>query len=420
MADSPYTTKRFNQFRGPDSSEDYNARIEENYKDLVYLYNKTAQTETDLKEGYSAFLKDLVGLNKALDHFEVRLSFLEAQNNSIAFTSDTQVDNDRFNATAYNINQTDRCTYQPGYNLLTLPLVTTSSMSKIKFTNNDGTYNIPAALEMLAVPIPESADNSSAIIDTAQPFNAVLSKPGKVWDRNVITTAPVPVYGAQMYLYVKIPNDLSATADTNGISLTPFPVKTVDILSIEYTTEYNITLGNNTNIVWSVFNSDQAYFAADGAAGNVIPGAWTGDEALDVGPKMFYFEPKPITAIRMKLRQRDYFTEAGKTIYSYGLSKLDIRYDKFLSTGKTIIRFDAPSGDTISAVNSLTPLAWNLSEYQVGNCFSYRVIWETSYNSPTYTLSPVSSSKRVWVEVTLNQTENGGTPALSGLILKYS
>ena len=40
MADILNTKKRDYQYNGPVESSDYNERVEENYKDLVYLYNK--------------------------------------------------------------------------------------------------------------------------------------------------------------------------------------------------------------------------------------------------------------------------------------------------------------------------------------------------------------------------------------------
>jgi hypothetical protein len=420
MVDSPYTKQRSFQFRGPQSSSDYNERLEENFKDLIYLYNQQANQGSDLDNGFIAFVKDLIGVNQFLDDFESRLAALEAANNSIAFTTETQIDVDRFNSIpAYAVNSSDRCTYQSNYNFLTLPHVQSSSMSKIKFTNTDGTYTIPSSLETLVSPISTTADNSSAVVDTSQPVNAILAKAGKVWERNIITSSLNSADGAQCYLYIKIPNDLSAVAETNAISFTPFPLKMVDILEIAYSTDVNIALGS-VGSQWKVLNDTSIYFNAAGAAGNIAPGAWTGDEIISSGPKNFYFDPKPVTAFRIKLRQKNAFNESAKFVYSYGLSKLDIRYDKFLDSGKTIIRFDAPSGDTISTVKSLTPQMWNIPEYLVSSCFSYRVIWETSYNSNTYTLSPVPFSKRVWIEVTLNKTPNSGTPSLSGLIMKYS
>lgn len=418
MTNTPYTQKRNERFRGP-LSEDFNAQIEEQFRDLVYLYNISAQQKDDAGKGFLVYLKELTAAASALVSIESRLTALEAASNTVSFTSENQIDNTRFDATAYKINAVDQCTFSSMYNILTLPKVTSSSMSKIKFTNDDGTYSIPSTLETYISGSASSADTSTAVIDTSQPYNAIVASPGKVWERNVIASAPNVTYGAEMYFYIRIPNDLSTTADTNNISLTPFPMKTVDILEIAYSTDPNIAL-NSSTATWTVFNSTQTYYNAPGAAGNIIPGGWSGDAILASGARSFYFNPKPITALRFKLRQKNYYTEGSKTIYSYGLSKLDVRYDKFLDTGKTIIRFDAPAGDTISNIVSLTPQIWNVPEYQVSSVFSYRVIWETAYNSNVYTLNKVPSSQRIWIEVTLNKTPEGGTPSLSGLILKYT
>ena len=420
MADSPYTQKREFQFRGPQSSEDYNARIEENYKDLVYLYNKVGNIGFDMDNGFVAFVKDLLGVSQAMDDLDVRITALERSSTTIPFASETQIDTDRFNGIPnFAISTTDRCTYQGNYNLLTLPQVISSSMSKIKFTATDGSNYLPNSLEMLVTPIASTADGSSAVIDTSQPFNAVIAKSGRVWERNVLAASPNAADGAQCYLYIKIPDDLSAVADTNSISFTPFPLKTVDILEVAYSTDANVALGS-TGSQWKVLNDTSIYYNAPGAAGNVAPGAWSGDEILNSGQKNFYFDPKTISAVRIKLRQKNYYNEQSKYVYTYGMSKLDIRYDKFLDTGKTIIRFDAPTGKTISNVTGMTPQMWNVPENQVSSCFSYRIIWETSFGSNNYTLTPVPFSKRVWVEVTLKKMSGGGTPALSGLIMKYT
>ena len=40
MSELIYTKRRTRQYNGPLNSDDHNSRIEENYKDLVYLYNK--------------------------------------------------------------------------------------------------------------------------------------------------------------------------------------------------------------------------------------------------------------------------------------------------------------------------------------------------------------------------------------------
>ena len=101
------------------------------------------------------------------------------------------------------------------------------------------------------------------------------------------------------------------------------------------------------------------------------------------------------------------------------MSKLDIRFDKFIDTGKAIIKFDAPAGKTISAVTSVKPQIWNVPEFYVDNVFTYRVIWQGENNTFT-TEAPVSYSSSVWIEVSLGKTPDGGTPVLGGLIITYT
>lgn len=416
MADTPYTSRRNYQYRGPSMSEDYNLRIEENYKDLVTLYNKQASLDADLEQASSVFVKDLLSLARGLLSLETRIEVLEEGLNKIGFYSSDQIDVDRFDSTPYAIQSVDRCSFSDQYGILTLPKVETSCVSKVRYSNDDGTYSIPASLEVNVIQDVDTADNTQAVIDSSQPINAMLGRPGKIWDRNVIIQSPNSL-GASCWLYIKIPTDLSVIANTNSILLDVFPMKSADIMAIEYTIRENPKLTNSEE--WVPLNSQNLHATNTEAIGWIAPGAWNGDSINDAASKQFIFDPKPITAIRIKLRQKHYFKENNQYIYSYGLSKFDVRYDKFLDSGKTIIRLDAPNADTISSIRQITPKIWNIPEYLIPDVFSYRFIWETSYNSGVYTLNPVAFSKRVWMEITLKKTLGGGTPSLNGVILTY-
>jgi hypothetical protein len=112
------------------------------------------------------------------------------------------------------------------------------------------------------------------------------------------------------------------------------------------------------------------------------------------------------------MNQRNYFKENGSYIYTYGLSNLDIRYDKFLPSGKTMIRFDAPTGKLIDAVVNVAPVIYNVPNSLLSTAFSYRVIYKDGEN---YTLDNPGASASVWVEVTLNMLEDYTPPVLSDL-----
>ena len=123
-----------------------------------------------------------------------------------------------------------------------------------------------------------------------------------------------------------------------------------------------------------------------------------------------------MTAIRVKFIQRNYFTELGKAIYTYGLSDLDIRYEKFLSSGRTIVKFTAPDGDVITNVTNVTPKIYNVPSSLISSAFSYRIIYN---DSGTYTLSNPGASNSVWIEVTLNMLDDKTAPVLTDLIINY-
>lgn len=417
MTEPLYSKQEHAQFRGPTNSSDYNERIENLYKDLMVNANKVGLLEEDVRLFFQRIIKEHYSLAKIAEDLEARLDALEATDTRLTFGDPDAVDNDRFNSTEFAISTDNRLFWDSQHNLFTLPKVETSSFSKLKFQNSDGQYVIPSSFEAIANGYEGTADSVAATLDTSDVYNAVLQEIGTIWERNVIVAAPDPD-GAVMTLHVRFPTDLVVNENTNCIVVHPFPVMGCDLLEVAYTTQPNVSLNSSDN--YQPLNVDEFYANNSSAIGWVPPGGWSGDSILNCGPKAFYFDPKTITGLRIKLRQKNYYVEDNKYIYSYGLSKLDARYEKFLDTGKFIVRFDAPTGQTISDVSDVEPRIWNVAEADLPNLFSYRTIWETAYNSGVYTTTPVPLSQRVWVEVTLAKTTNNGTPALSGLNIEYS
>lgn len=416
MADAPYTKHREAQFRGPTTSDDYNARIEENYRDLVVLVNRARISEVEADELKRRVSKELYALYREVSDLTERVEALEVDEAHFSFFSNTHVDVARFDAQpGYVIPEISRLSVDTKHGIATLPKVDTSSLSKFFFTNTDGLEVVPPSLEARAVGTASTADNTTALIDTSRPELALYRKPGLIWERNVVVDSP-NVNGAEVTLYLRVPTELFTTEKSNAVVIHPFPAFGVTVREISYSINASPLLEDSDGYV--SLNSG-AYWEGDpDAVGWVTPGGWDGDEA-DVGPRIYYFPPKPITALKIRLHQDEHFVEAGNYIYTYGLAQLDLRYDKFLAEGKTILRFDAPDGETISDVDSVQPQIYNVPEALVDDVFEYRVIWETAFNSGFYTLDPVANSDRVWIEVTLKNTD-GYTPALSGLVLEYS
>lgn len=417
MSDIIRSQKRDIQYNGVVDSSDYNKRIEENYDDLVNLYNKTNILDSKLSQAFERVIKDQAFLSNAIQDLEDRVTALEAGLNIMSIHSYSQVDYANFLGTQFSINSSDILTFDPYYNVVTLPLVSSSSSSKLKFYSNVSGQVVPDYFKTAIQNSYQGVDTSGAVVDTTPTYYCILDDPNKVWKRNIISSSTNPA-GAQMMFYVKIPTEYTGTTKTNCIKLNPFPMKATDIYSIEYTTASRPNLTESDG--WTPLNYNNLYDGLPGAIGKVAPGGWYelgSDTIRNSGPLCFYFGDLDITAIRIKMNQRNYFKESNSYIYTYGLSNLDIRYDKFLPSGKTIFKFDAPIGKLIESVANVAPVMYNVPNSLLSSAFQYRVIYK---DGDVYTLDNPGTSSSIWVEVTLNMLDDYTPPVLSDLNIEYS
>lgn len=414
------TEKTTAQYNGPVNSADFNKTIEQNYQDLIQLYNRSGIISEELRSSFERVIKDHLFIVQAIGDLEDRIKAIESPvsgQKALSIYSYSQLDSTAMLNTQFAVAASNLLSLDYINNLITLPKVTSSSYSKIKFFNNFVGQVIPDFFESKIDNSLVSVDTPGAVVDTTPVYNSVLDSSDKYWRRSIIMDSPSAL-SAQMYLYIKVPTAYSGSDKTNFISLNPYPVFGTDIVSIEYTTVQNPSMTPADG--WSPLNSNKLYDADVTAVGKVPPGAWTtvgSDIILNSGPVAFYFPPLPITGFRILLRQRSYIIENNKYVYTYGLSDIDIRSDKFLPTGKAIIRFDAPAGSLIYNVTNVIPKIYNVPEELIATAFSYRVIYS---DSGVYTETNPGSSNSVWIEVTLNQLNDGTAPILSDLIIQYA
>lgn len=415
MSDFIYTQKKPIQYHGPISSTDFNERIEQNYADLVYLYNKFGVLDKKITEIIERIVKENIFLTSALKDLQDRIRNIESINtNQLSVHTKSQIDLSPFVSTSYAVAASGALDFNDYYNHLTLPVASGSSHSKIKFVNSVKGQIIPDFLETRVDPNLAGGDGTGALIDTTPVQYAFLNQSDKVWRRNVILNEPNPL-GVSMYLYVKIPSGSIGSSLTNSISIAPFPANGVDIVKVEYTTAANPTLSDRDG--YTSLNPG-LYDGEYDAVGKVAPGGWSvagSDTIINSGPLKFCFADTPITAVRVLIRQRNYIKENNAYVYTYGLADMDIRYDKFLSSGKTFIRFDAPSGNTINEVLNVSPKVYNISQSLLSSAFSYRVFYP---NGGSYSLNNPGTSSHVYVEVTLNMLDDKIPPVLSDLIIE--
>jgi hypothetical protein len=417
MADILRTKKRDYKYNGPVDSADYNSRIEENYQDLVYLYNKSNMVDTKLSAAFERVLKDHAFLANAINDISDRVKALESESNTLSIHSFSQLDYANFIGTDFALAGTELLSFDPTYNVISLPKVSSGSFSKLKFGQSGVGQIVPDYFKAMLSLSYAGVDIAGAAIDSTPIYNAILDSPDKVWKRTIISPTN-PTTGAQMMLYVKVSPEISGSSKTNVIKLNPFPAFGVEIYSIEYTTKADPSLSDSDT--WVPLNSNGYYDSDLSAIGKVPPGGWNAsgaDSVKNSGPLYYHFPDTEITAIRVKFNQKNYFTELGNYIYTYGLSDLDIRYDKFLPLGRTIIKYTPKTGDVIEEITSVTPKIYNVPLSQIGNVFDYRIIYD---DGGTYSLDNPGANNYVWIEVTLNMTNDSTAPILSDLIIQYN
>lgn len=417
MADVLKTKKRDYKYNGPVDSSDYNARIEENYQDLVYLYNKSNIIDSKLKGAFERVMKDHVFLANAINDISDRVKALEGETNTLSIHSFSQLDYANFVSSSFAVAGTELLSFDPTYNVITLPKVSSGSFSKLKFGQPGSGQIVPDYFKAMLDLSFSGVDTSGATIDTTPIYNAILDAPDKVWKRTVVSNTN-PTTGAQMMLYVKIPAEVAGSLKTNTVKLNPYPAFGVEVYSIEYTTKPNPAL--NSADIWYPLNSNGYYDSVTSAIGKVAPGGWDtlgSDSVKNSGPLCFQFPETNVTAIRIKFIQKNYLTELGNYVYTYGLSDLDIRYDKYLPVGRTIIKYTPKTGDVINEITDVTPKIYNIPLSELSEVFSYRVIYD---DGGTYTLENPGANNHVWIEVTLNQAGDTTAPVLSDLIIQYS
>lgn len=416
MSEFIYTQKKPQQYHGPISSSDLNEKYEQHYADLTYLYNKYGVLDKKVNEIIERIIKDNIFLSNAVLDLVDRIRSIESQNtNQLSLFSKSQIDVSPFISTQYAVSTSEALEFIEYYNQLRLPVISGSSHSKIKFVNATKGQVIPDFLDTRIDGNLPGGDGTGALIDTTPVYYAFLNQSDKVWRRNVILNSPNPL-GVSMYLYVKVPTTSIGSTLSNHITLSPYPFNGVDVVKVEYTTKANPTLSDADTYI--PLNSSSLYDGQYDAVGKVPPGGWAtvgSDTVSNSGPLSFYFAEKNITAVRILLRQRNYIVENNKYVYTYGLSDFDIRYEKFLPTGRTFIKFDAPSGKTINEIINVSPKIYNVSESLLSNVFSHRVFYK---NGSSYTLTNPGTSNQVYIEVNLSMLEDKNPPILSDLIIE--
>ena len=133
------TERKTSQYNGPVNSSDFNLKIEQNYQDLVQLYNRSGIIDQKLNEAFERVLKDHLFLSQAVSDMEDRISAIENSSLSqkqLSIYNYSQLDPVSLLNTSYAVSSAEMLSFDYINNILTLPKIDGSSHSKLKFFNN--------------------------------------------------------------------------------------------------------------------------------------------------------------------------------------------------------------------------------------------------------------------------------------------
>lgn len=414
MADQViYTKKRNAQYRGPTTSDDYNDRVEENYKDLTVLANRQQALLEQLEYLKRYMIKNMSFMSTTMMNLFNEFEIFSGDETARFNNRNMFVDNDRFDDTEFAIDQVDRLEYDERYRVFTLPLIENGSFSKLKFIAMDGTEVVSPNLKVFIQPLGNVEARPENVIDANDFYNALISKTTlRGWELNSIVDGAFE--GTSHFrVYVTIPDDQSLVRDSNVILFEPLYNGTFDLSNFQYTTTRNVTFTSSDN--WQDFEVGQYPIIVDNRM--VLPD--DGETIERVNGTYFSFPPTPITGVSFEISTENYGEDTALNVYSHGLHAFDVRYNKFSDEGKVILRLDA--GETaISNIESVTPVLANCSSSEVPFAFEYRTIWETAEDSEIYSLEPIALSSKVWIEITLRKTVDGGAPVMPYLLVETS
>ncbi len=415
MADRPFYTKKRNaQWRGPTTSEDYNARIEENYNDLTIQTNQIEVLKDNLDFVRRTLIKASInGVDRISAKLE-ELNTMGALNDCFFQGINLFEDNDRFDSTEFAIDPNNRLRYDPSYRVFTLPRIDSGSFSKLKFVSRDGQEIISPNFKVYIEPIGDVEAREENFIDANDFYNCIISDfTRRGWEVNSVVDSSYSGVSA-FRVYVSIPDDMSLVRESNTMLFNPLFSGSCDLSDVQYTTQRNVTFSPSDN--WQDFNVPKFPLSIDNRW--VLPD--DGEDINECLGTLFSFPPLPVTAVAFTLSTSSKLVDDNNVnVYSNGLHKFDIRYEKYLGEGQAMLRIES-DGDAISSVDSVTPILANCSSSEAPSSFSFEPVWETSEDSGIYTLDPVPGSSKVWLRVTLRKTINGGAPTMPFLIVEKS
>lgn len=389
------STKKEVAFRGPTSSEDINAEINNSYYDMTQLFNLAAEHGLKIPANLDLLVRENHFLSQAIQQLK------------------QDIDNWNNPGTLLHSFHSGPIGADTEYRVLTQPA--SSRTSKLYLLGNDGSAVIPQSL-VDGITVYESTTeftditNIDPLYKVADENKFVIKCMGKkdndFWQRKIYKDGTVDAL--YVVLHIKLPQNIINNLKVNSIYLSPAPEYAQSLLDIRY----------KSSNVWHRLDT---YPVTDDGLGNKVP-----VEIPTMVREAFVFPSTDIAELLIYIKQPEWFSEGTQRLFVYGFHNIGIFLTRYQEADSTYrIQFDIPDPDNHSFA-SVTEVNFVQAKGGINptDLTSYKIVTVDSIGNETghdkeAVLPP--NTKTVYIDLTLKTNKSlNVVPMLSGIKITYT
>ncbi|HEY8541709.1 MAG TPA: hypothetical protein VIL29_04955 [Pseudothermotoga sp.] len=399
----PISEKREAQFRGPSSSEDFNKWMDDNYYDLIQLFNFATEYGIEIPRNMEMLVVENITLQKKLNSLQSLID-----NITKALTSENKVLYKSFASSVTFADSTDgiNLEHDTDFGLLKIPHV--QEISKIYLVDLNKQNFIPKTFQAkvyesvepidikeATIDLPDVASNDSNLLDM---FDGDKSS---FWLRKTIKDSSV----SDVYFCIELdlPINIINHTRANILTIDPTPLSSITLLDIYYRTVND----------WQRLPS----YPTKEIGGQIQP-----VEINDLGRMKFCFPTRDVVGVRIYCKQSNWFLENEMRNFYYGFRNIDVNYMAFRTeTSKIRVAFDIPDQEKMfTSILSVKPI-FSDGSIVGSDLFSvYKIHYNLAGQDTEAKLGEQlpAGVQRVYVEIGL-MLSSQVSPLLSGLVMEY-
>ena len=342
ISNIPHTRLNKVGFRTTTSSDTHNDNQDKILEDILDLYNKSNNIEKKLTQAlYVSNCENKYLQSKVLELQQKLDNIKSTTNNGDIKTLNIYPNEIRtprvYPAKVDNVSSD-----------ITITPIISSSKVRIEDSDMDNIF-IPPSLN---VKLSELKLDGIKSVEDSDVNYAFDGKKDSVWLRRVVTTNSVSSVTTTMT--ITLPEDVVTTYNINEIKICPFPVSSVDILSIKY---------RMSNGSWKLVPGFNTHTSVKNGVVKSAPNV------------KFSFSDIVANQIQIEFKQSKHITENGQRVFYLGCSDIDIRSNTYTGNANHI-EFDINiPNDIITPVITDIAAVYNNPNEILGNAIQYEFFY---------------------------------------------